>query len=342
MGDLTPSQIVAELAGYGPRDDCENHAGPCWVCAGRMTRGQPVGKWSGSSFTGQSRVRCPDATHVCEACVWICSIMTPVPGRPVKIGKKRGGNFRNYSHLWEDNWDSPSFGDNNSQLAGYANASKGEKPTMRAFLAREHEGEWFAAIADSGQKHMLPWAPMNGTGRSGVVLFDETLVQIPDDQSLVVEITDLLTAGATKEEIGTGEYTPRAYRLAAEQVLAFEARRSGERHSSWWTLALWLAQRDEEQVQRRMAAEKEARDSGKRKGRGKKRAAQEPHGGGSTCAAGGLSGNVAGERAEALGAADDTPPEQREDVREPGGVGDDDGAKARDRQPEQASLPGLE
>ena len=36
---------------------------------------------------------------------------------------------------------------------GYVNASKGEKPALRAFLSRHHEAAWFAAIAASGQKH---------------------------------------------------------------------------------------------------------------------------------------------------------------------------------------------
>lgn len=164
----TPSAIIAELSGFGERDDCEPNDGLCWVCAGRMTRGQPVEKWSGSSFTGQNRVRCPDATHVCEACVWVCSRIAPVPGRPAKPGKKFGGNFRNYSHLYERGWRSLPFGDDGSQARGYVNASKGEKPLIRTFLSREHAGEWFAAIADSGQKHVIPWAPLNGPGVSRV------------------------------------------------------------------------------------------------------------------------------------------------------------------------------
>ena len=104
--------------------------------------------------------------------MFICSRTSPVPGRPAKEGKKFGGNFRNYTHLWDER--------------GYANASKGEKPVIREFLARNHAGPWFAAIADSGQKHVLPFARLNGPGRPGIVLLDELVVRVLPDAYLVV------------------------------------------------------------------------------------------------------------------------------------------------------------
>lgn len=247
-----------------PTYDCEAHDGNCWMCAGKMARGQRVDDFNGASFTGQNKVRRPTATHVCEPCIFVCSRIAPVLGRPAKEGKKLGGSFRNYSHLWERGWGSPAFADGGPPGLGYINASKSDKPSIRAFLARQHGDHWSAAIADSGQRHVIPWAPMNGPGRAGRVLFDEQIVTVPDDQQIVAEMTALLTAGATKEEIQRGDYGARAYQLAADAVFAFEREFSGARRSSWFELALWLAQRDEETVQARLAAEKETRENARR------------------------------------------------------------------------------
>lgn len=263
---------------------CAEHMGRCWLCAGEMTRGEPVSSWSGSSFTGQNRVRLPAASHVCEACVFVCSRLSPVPGREAKEGRKLGGNFRNYTSIWDER--------------GYVTASKGEKPAIREFFARVHAAPWFAAIADSGQKHVIPWAPMNGAGRAGRVLMDEQIVNVPEDQRLVAEIAQLLTAGATKDEIASGDYGPRAWQLCGDALPGFEATHARERHGGWFSLALWLAQRDEETVQSRLAAEKETRNAR----RANKKTASRSDGGGAPGDAPRVS-RGRGKRAEALGSA---------------------------------------
>ncbi len=223
----------------------------CWVCAGTTTRAVAQKDWAGSSYTGQTKVRCPSSAWVCEACVYLHSRITPVPGRPAAPGKKFGGNFRNYSHLFERTPDG----------ATYENASKGEKPIILAFLRRPKRGLWFGAIADSGQKHVIPWAPVNGPGIAGKVLFDDTTVTLPEAPGfvLVSDMAALLTAGAVKGDspgddtgIATGSYSPVEWSRCPEAIRAFEARWSAARHSAWFRLALWLAQRDEIAVAERL------------------------------------------------------------------------------------------
>lgn len=314
---MTPSSIIHAICGSPTCESCEQLPRPvrCWLCAGEMLRGEPVDSWNGASFTGQNRVRSPASTHVCEPCVFVCSRLSPVPGRPAKEGKKLGGNFRNYSHLWEDG-------------AGYANASKGEKHRVREFLSREHRGIWFAAIADSGQKHVIPWAPMNGPGRGGSVLFDEQIVSVPASLALMDEMTALLTMGATKEELGSGDYSPRAWQLCGDTLRTFDASHGMKRGGAWYVLALWLAQRDEETVQARLAAEKTEKEMKKRAGRKAKGTATNAHGRGAASAARGVPADEPGERAEALGPTSVPDAERVPDVRDAGGMGDDDRAKA--------------
>lgn len=257
MTQPSAAQLLFEHIGSPRSEDCDNlhEPEPCWVCAGLAVRGMRVGhgarEWGGSSYTGQSKVRSPSSRHVCEPCVYLHSRITPVPGRPAAEGKKFGGNWRNYSHLFEQGAATP-----------YQNASKGEKPLIRAFLRAPHAGLWFAAIADSGQKHVLPWAPLNPGGSTGRVLFDETVVDLPRDPAgwgLVDDMTALLTAGATKDEIVTGRYESGAWMRCGSAIGAFESRHAGARHGSFFTLAVWLAQRDEEAVAARQATESEAR-----------------------------------------------------------------------------------
>lgn len=255
MSASSAAQILWAHIGSPPSSDCSPADGLCWVCAGPVERGMRVGhgasQWGGSSYTGQSKVRSPASLYVCEPCVYLHSRITPVPGRPAAPGKQFGGNWRNYSHLYEDGAPVP-----------YQNASKGEKPLIRAWLRAPHQGLWFAAIADSGQKHVLPWAPLNPGGSTGRVLFDETVIDLPRSPAgwgLVDDVTALLTAGATKDEISTGRYESGAWGRCGVVIQAFEAAHQGERHGSFFTLAVWLAQRNEEAVATRQAAEGEAR-----------------------------------------------------------------------------------
>jgi len=297
MLPVSPSQIVHVACGATEPQDCVDAPGECWLCGAAMQRGQRVADWAGASFTGQTRVKRPDATHVCSACVFVCSRVSAVPGRPPKEGKSLGGNFRNYSHLWDEH--------------GYTNASKGEKPKIREFLSRFHVGAWFAAIADSGQKHVLPWTPINPAGtRRGVVLFDEQIVTLPQvaGWSIVSHMTDLLTAGATKEEIERGDYSARAWQLCGDGLRSFEEHWGDKRRSAWFGLALWLSQRDEAEVQIRLQAEKATKDARRSKGR----KAENVDGRSTSSRARGVPRERHAERAEALG--DSAKPDARSDA----------------------------
>lgn len=227
---MTPSQAVAVACGVHIRSGSEL----CWMCSGLTGVDTEVARWVPSSFTGYATVKAPLSKFVCDGCVYIASRMSPVPGRPPKEGKKFGGNFRNYSHL----------GDLGSMR--YTNASKGQKDAIRDFLAVDHKGDWFASVADSGQKHVLPFATVNGPGLSGCVRFEDADVWWgPDGISLISDITKMLSAGVPKAEVLTGDYQSRTYVRAGPAWL-----RSAEqdliplRGSGTFALALWLAQRD--------------------------------------------------------------------------------------------------
>lgn len=192
----------------------------CYVCGGTAARGMAVSKWQGTNFTGQDRALCPWSHHVCEACVWAMA------GKPPDT-------MRMKSHLYEAG-------------VGHAALHKGDKAAILAFLRQPHAGAWWAAIADSGKKHILPATPVNPAGASGRVRFEERTVALPargeGGWSLVDDIAALLGDGVTKREVDAGSYSPRSYEAARARVEAFERRWRGSRGEAWFALALWLAQ----------------------------------------------------------------------------------------------------
>jgi len=304
----------------------------CWVCGDQTVRALRRADWMGATYTGQNKVRAPSSPWICEPCVYLHSRSAPVPGRPPAVGKTFGGNFRNYSHFCEE---TPSG-------VVYENASKGEKPKILAFLRRPKRGVWFGAVADSGQKHVIPWTPLNGPGARGRVLFDEQVVELPDADGwrLVDDMAALLTAGATKEEIATNAYGPGAWWRCRDALVAVENAWGSRRHGAWFGLALWLAQRDEAAVAERQKSERvEKTARGGRIGRKGEGDATNPDGRGAARDEGRVPGERR-QRAEALGAASGPGSERRPSVAIAGGVGDRARAGAPASGAGQLSLPG--
>lgn len=293
----------------------------CWVCSGTTDgRGCAVADWDSASYTGQSRVRYPRGQAICEPCLWVMARLTPVPGLT--------GNWRNYSVLYAEG-------------EPLVIKSKGDKPAVLAWLRRPHRGPWFAALANSGQKHVVPYVPLNGPGRA-LALFDEELIELPRDAEgwrIVDELAALLTAGATKEEVERGQYRGALSRCEAE-VRAFERAHGHLRGSGWFGLVVFLAQRDEAAVEARMAREAEERAAKKarekeaakaakpkKKGRdGAKRSTEGTPDGSDGGRGDGAAPVVPRDRSEpavALGSDREPAPRSDADERGPGGVGDE-------------------
>ncbi len=321
------TQLLWQTAlGSPSQAECSKIADPfaCWVCGGQWQgNGILVAKWMPGNFTSQNRVRSPQSQWVCEPCVHICSRVSPVLGRPPKEGKSYGGNYRNYSHGW---WQRPDGS------VEYINASKGDKPVLLAWLRKSKQGKWWCAVADTGQKHVIPWAPVCRT-TNGTVLFDDTLVRL-GDWSMVDDMTETLTAGATKEEIQTGDYQAGSILRCREAIRQFEARWSSQRGGSFFALAIWLAQRDEERVAARMAAEKEAKKDGK--SRGKKTGDDQAARGAEVA----ISQDPELQPTQALGAASDPQPSSSTDIGGARGVADIDVSHTADRHTGQLGLWG--
>lgn len=265
--------MIAARIGAAPPEARDHVEEPCAICAGPSFRGIPIEYATSSSTTDHALFRDPSHAWVCDGCFFVRARISPVPGRDPKEGKTLGGCWRNYSHFVDAN--------------RYENASKGEKPKILGWLRSPKRGAWACAIADSGQKHVLSYAPTNPAGtKRGRVRFEEQTVTLPtaDGWAIVDACAALLTAGATKEEIARGDYTARAWTLCRPLVEAFEREHGGHRGSAWFALVLWLSQRDEQQVAMRLDAEKTTKKEkeakrGKTNGRPARKAANKDRGG---------------------------------------------------------------
>lgn len=194
----SPTQIGWEASGSPRVPECEDFHGMCWICGGEHRRGHLVTKWVPKTYMGHHTVALPDSPTVCEACVYVHSRTSPVPGRPPAPGKQLGGNWRNYTHMW-------------SESRGYANASKAEPDRVCDFLASisTHE-KWYCGVAESGQKHVLPITRMQ-VGHGGCLRYEEQQVALLDvrDFRALTDIEDLLSAGISKTEIASFTWSLR-------------------------------------------------------------------------------------------------------------------------------------
>lgn len=230
----TATQRLHALALSPAVDGGGDMHGRCWICAGTHARGVLIKDFCGASYTDQNKARNQSATHVCEPCAWACSWVVP-PGFPPPEPGKKGLNLRLFSHLHDDR--------------GYLALNKASKPAILKWLREPKQGEWFAAIADTGQKHVLPWTPINVAPTGGVVRFEETNVTLPRDVHgwrLADCMISLLSRGVTKGEVESGDYSVRSWQQHADAIRDFEHEHDMRRSGAWFGLALWLSQRDEE------------------------------------------------------------------------------------------------
>jgi hypothetical protein len=325
----------------------------CCLCASPLdSRGVRLEK-AGCTFVNQTNMRTPQSPWLCSPCLWSTKWKCP-PGRTNKAKADGSEAAKGLSpamlgHRWEVLPDGSSR---------YGNHSKADKADLRTWLRAAKASWWWCTIADSGKKHTIAWAPLNyGQAQGATVLLDEQEIAL-GDWALVDDMTTLLTAGATKASVERGDYNAGEWERCADLVRAFEARWAGLRGSGWFTLAVWLAQRDEGEVAARLEVEKQTRAEKKaaqrpvkktpaqRTKKEKKRdarrseegKAQVVDGRGAPRSASAVSPDPGLQRAEALGSDHEPSPSGGTDDRGSGRVVHEDAPRPPDPQPQQVQL----
>jgi len=195
--------------------------GVCRLCS-QPGAGLLFDRWVKDTFTDWDKLRA--GAIICHACLFCTLEMDTWLAR--RLGKEKPQRMRNYSHFVLDGVWYP--------------LSKGDKGEMRRSL---FAGAEVAVIAESGQKHILPWA------RVGWWTFELMTVRpFPDRLAQILAVIEpLYQAGISKSEIETGRYDGR--RIMA---VGLEAWRTAEQQIKTWrgslplALALFLAQKDDD------------------------------------------------------------------------------------------------
>lgn len=200
MLGMTPARLLYEAAGY---PECpkptEAADGPCWVCGlpcGGI--GSLVRKAVGESFTDHANVAIPSADHICVPCTWVLC------GRPPNT-------FRLWTVVWRT--DRPMIDGNPKAMKippAHLTAKNDLSELLAVLVDPPTDGSpWFAAVADTGQKHVLPFTKLNHSERWCIRVENENVHGTAGEfAELVAVAANMYAAGFNREEILTGAARP--------------------------------------------------------------------------------------------------------------------------------------
>lgn len=204
--------------------------GRCWLCGGPAYAPVKVEKWVKPTFTNYDAARGDWNAGVCEACVW-CTRFKSTELADV-LGREKPQNMTTYSHfVVGGKW--------------YA-LSKGQKAEIKRLLLSDKGLPELAAIANSGQKHIIHLAQLNAPGgHAGYVQLEQETLHIRQSDLvwLLESVETLYRSGFNKTSIQSGVYT-----FYPDSDLALwrdiEPQLAAWRGSGVFDLACWLAQKE--------------------------------------------------------------------------------------------------
>ena len=201
--------MVWELAGRPRRASLPAEPVPaaCAMCGRHATETVHVKHTiAGKSFTDQYLLACPDSDRTCYACAWACT-----------------GKGMDQVRMWTivartDRTLPPS-----NPKAAFATehvhfTSRADMRLVVDTLANPPDGDWLVCVAESGQKHTLPYTKVNhGAGQWRVRMDALDIVATPEQfRHVLGHVIRLRAAGFTPEEIET--LTPAVGRLTADTL----------------------------------------------------------------------------------------------------------------------------
>ncbi len=203
--------------------------GQCKFC-GQASEGVAFEKWVKPTFTDFDKLQSGEI--VCNSCLFFFDEASTKLAE--RMSKDKPQRMRNYSHFIVNGEWSP--------------LSKGNKAQMRELLLGDPFPE-LAAIADSGQKHIVFRATRNAAGSKAgwVQLEEQKLYLIPDELHGLLVLVEKLYEEFSKGEIESGDYAGyRILKFGMDRWLELENQIKVMRGKPIFSLALFLAQRSDD------------------------------------------------------------------------------------------------
>lgn len=213
--------MVWDLAGRPTRATIKTEPvpGACAMCGSHTDVTLPTAKALGGNFTDQYLLARPDSHRVCYPCVWVCS------GKPPDT-------VRMWTVLARPDMTVPAshpkapFGTDHLWLT-----ARNDMRAAVATLADPPGGPWLLSVAESGQKHHVPYARINhGGGRWTVRMDALDITATPAEFAHVIgHVLRLREAGFTATEIE--HLAPTPVRLDSERLPVW--RHHAEQITGW-------------------------------------------------------------------------------------------------------------
>lgn len=235
------TQLLWEAAGRPPAPKGAVIEGaaetPCYLCGAPALQPVPLVPGLAPTFGDHDRCQAPWSPVVCSACAWATA------GRPP-------ATLRLWSVAYRSDAAAPPSADGAplQHPAVWCGNKADLSPALRLLLDPPETGTWFVALADSGQIHVVPFAPVNiGGARTWAVLWER--LRVDGDASKMRHLLwlaeRLYLAGFSKEEILSGEpklgkVLLRHQRLWREVGALLQRWRGG----ALLQLAVWLMRRE--------------------------------------------------------------------------------------------------
>lgn len=180
--------------------------GVCCVCGQEEARTAPTGKALGTNFTDRSMFR-ERTDRVCEACLWA-------------VGGRGRATLRLWTVVAAPGRDLPASHEAAHLSApGLCLTNRADPAPVARILADPPAGPWAVSVAVSGQKHHLPYAPVNHGRGSWRVRMEATAVTGTPDQwrHVHAHARALRRLGVPAADVRTG--TPRYLKTPADLAL---------------------------------------------------------------------------------------------------------------------------
>lgn len=192
--------MVWELAGRPRRESlvAEPVAGVCAMCGRHVDESLSTAKGIGGNFTDQYLFHRPDSTRICYACTWVCG------GKPPDTVRMWTVLARPDITLPASNPKAPPFGGDHLHLT-----ARNDMRAVVATLADPPDGPWLVSVAESGQKHHVPYARPNHGGAQWTVRMDalDVTATPTEFRTVLGHVLHLRNARFSAEEIEA--VTPR-------------------------------------------------------------------------------------------------------------------------------------